>query len=420
VTGPGGFGGAGMIWFAGDNLPEGISIDTTAGQAGVYVPTGFHHGAITTAFHTGNFLTGLVSPLKGFLFNNIRTTHTVCSNETDIILWGSHPKGGDGIYTYNWEISGDQETWSNAPGTPDQKDYLTNPSDTGKYFRRIVTSAGLAETSGIIHFRHYPPITNNTIEGGGTICSDVTADPILHNGPGLSGGTGTYAYSWQQFTLPSGWLNAGGSNNMPDYLPGFLQDTCLFRRIVISGKCIDTSNMVRFDVRQAPDITSQPADVSVKPGRHTAFSVTATGTSPVTYQWYFNDQPLKKATLPKLDVFFINDEDTGSYYCRISNVCGEINSNSARLTFIPTGLGQPEREGNIHVFPNPASERIFIEYGIPGSFEVQLYVVLGNRQNVWKQPEMIDVSNQLPGLYILKFLDEKKQLIKVFRIEVYR
>ena len=39
----------------------------------------------------------------------------------------------------------------------------------------------------------------------------------------------------------------------------------------------------------APSITVQPTSVNVSQGANTSFSVTATGTAPITYQWqYFN------------------------------------------------------------------------------------------------------------------------------------
>jgi hypothetical protein len=417
VTGPGGFGGAGLLWFAGESLPAGVTVDTTAGHAGIYTPDGTHHGAITTQGHSGDLMTGLVSPLQGFLFNNISAIHNLCSDETDISLWGSHPKGGEGSYSCKWEISADQSAWNQAPGTADQKDYLTAPADTGKYFRRIVTSGSLSDTSKALLFRHYPSITNNAITGGGIICTNETADPVLHSGSPLTGGTGAYNYLWQQFTLPAGWNIATGTGNAPDYSPGYLSDTCLFRRIVISGECLDTSNTVRFDVRQPLTVTRHPQDVSVYPGEPAEFSIAATGTPPITCQWYLNDHPVTGADEGILTISRVSNSDTGDYYCVLSNICGDISSSVARLTIIPTAVGMYEQTGSgIRVFPNPVKDVVYVEYARDGIFEVELYDVLGNRKGWWRQPGVINVADLVPGMYLLRFVDEKERAV-VIRID---
>ena len=46
---------------------------------------------------------------------------------------------------------------------------------------------------------------------------------------------------------------------------------------------------------QPPLIISQPGNQTVKVGQTATFSVTATGTGPLTYQWYVNGVPISGA-----------------------------------------------------------------------------------------------------------------------------
>jgi len=86
---------------------------------------------------------------------------------------------------------------------------------------------------------------------------------------------------------------------------------------------------------QAPVITREPADQSLPAGNPASFSVTATGSGPLTYQWYFKGEPLipsgQSATLrlPK-----VSTANAGEYYVIVSNPFGQAASRVARLTVL--------------------------------------------------------------------------------------
>ncbi len=95
-----------------------------------------------------------------------------------------------------------------------------------------------------------------------------------------------------------------------------------------------TSSVVNISVREpatAPAILTQPQSASVLPGSDVSFSVTATGTPPLNYQWQFNGANLPGATTNSLFLGNVQTNDAGSYSVIVSNEAGSTPSASAIL-----------------------------------------------------------------------------------------
>jgi hypothetical protein len=81
-----------------------------------------------------------------------------------------------------------------------------------------------------------------------------------------------------------------------------------------------------------PSITAQPASQSVLAGSAVTFTVTATGTSPLSYQWRFNGTNNAGATGTSLSLSNVQPAQAGAYAVQISNAYGSTNSANALLT----------------------------------------------------------------------------------------
>jgi len=82
-----------------------------------------------------------------------------------------------------------------------------------------------------------------------------------------------------------------------------------------------------------PAITLQPASKTVTAGQAAAFSVTATGTAPMTYQWRKNGTPVSGATSSSYTTPATTTADSGAQYTvAISNAAGSVTSSAATLT----------------------------------------------------------------------------------------
>lgn len=91
-----------------------------------------------------------------------------------------------------------------------------------------------------------------------------------------------------------------------------------------------------------PTITGQPQPQGVCAGGSATFTVTATGSGSLTYQWQHDGANLTNgghysgATTPSLLVSGADAGDVGSYRCKVSNNIGPVYSNTAALSIKPT------------------------------------------------------------------------------------
>ncbi|HEY9044963.1 MAG TPA: PQQ-dependent sugar dehydrogenase [Ohtaekwangia sp.] len=87
-----------------------------------------------------------------------------------------------------------------------------------------------------------------------------------------------------------------------------------------------------YTVNTAPAIVTQPASVTVSAGQPATFSVTATGTAPLTYQWQKNNANISGATASTYTIASTQASDAGAYRVIVSNSVGTATSNAAQLT----------------------------------------------------------------------------------------
>jgi hypothetical protein len=93
-----------------------------------------------------------------------------------------------------------------------------------------------------------------------------------------------------------------------------------------------TSAAAVLSVNTPVSITTQPAAVALNLGASTTFTVKASGTAPLTYQWYRNGEAIANATTSSLALGLVQDADAGVYQVVISNVVGSVTSFGAQLT----------------------------------------------------------------------------------------
>jgi PKD repeat protein len=87
-----------------------------------------------------------------------------------------------------------------------------------------------------------------------------------------------------------------------------------------------------------PSIASQPQSELVLPGQTASFSVSATGTAPLLYQWQFAGSNILTATGSSYVRANIQAADTGSYDVVITNPSGVLTSSIAHLSLVSRPL----------------------------------------------------------------------------------
>lgn len=111
--------------------------------------------------------------------------------------------------------------------------------------------------------------------------------------------------------------------------PGFTLFGLAFG-VMLSG-CGGSSSMVKSAA--APSITTQPSNQTVTVGSTATFSVEATGTTPLSYQWQKGTMPIAGATSAGYTTAATTSSDNGSQFeVIVTNSLGSVTSNAATLT----------------------------------------------------------------------------------------
>jgi pectate lyase len=82
----------------------------------------------------------------------------------------------------------------------------------------------------------------------------------------------------------------------------------------------------------APQITTQPASLTANVGGTASFSVAASGTAPLSYQWFHDTVLLPGKTFATLALTGLVAGDAGAYTVTVTNSVGSVPSDAATLT----------------------------------------------------------------------------------------
>lgn len=119
----------------------------------------------------------------------------------------------------------------------------------------------------------------------------------------------------------------------------------------------------------APVITVKPASQTNVFNSAVTFSVTAKGSAPMSYQWFFKDVAISGANSNLFVMPHLHAANAGSYHVVVSNQYGSATSLAAILTLVPSKV--------LEFFPNGYSD-----LQVPGSIGNVVAVAAGYRHTV--------------------------------------
>lgn len=109
----------------------------------------------------------------------------------------------------------------------------------------------------------------------------------------------------------------------------------LFYRLRVGG----SSGATNPPPGTPPSIVTQPQSNSVSVGGTAMFSVAATGSAPLRYQWFFNNAAASGATNSSLTLVSVATNQAGNYFVRVTNDFGAVTSSIVALTVNPAPTG---------------------------------------------------------------------------------
>lgn len=157
---------------------------------------------------------------------SISSAQTICYSTTPSTLTGTTATGGAENYTYQWQSSTNNSTWSSISGATNTN-YSPGALTTSTYYRRKVTDDCTSKYTSSIKITVYDDFNAGTISSNQTICQESEPDELT--GTTASGGSEDYSYQWQKSTDNSTWANIDNEDDI-DYQPDDLTTTTYFRR----------------------------------------------------------------------------------------------------------------------------------------------------------------------------------------------
>ncbi len=242
---------------------------------------------------------------------------------------------GSGPLSYQWRRNG--STISGATTASYSLD-PTAVGDSGATFDVVVTnSAGTATSTAATLTVNAAPVApsittqpaNVTVTAPGQASFSVAA-----------AGTAPLSYQWRR----SGTAIPGATNSTYTLNPTVVGDNgATFSVVVTNSAGTITSASATLTVNAAgvaPSITTQPANVTVTAPAQATFSVVATGTAPLSYQWRRNGTAIPGATSASYVLNPTAVGDSGALFSVVvTNSAGNATSGAATLTVGSGGGG---------------------------------------------------------------------------------
>jgi CotH kinase protein/Chitobiase/beta-hexosaminidase C-terminal domain/Immunoglobulin domain/Lamin Tail Domain len=156
-------------------------------------------------------------------------------------------------------------------------------------------------------------------------------------------GTGPLHYQWQLNGAPVDW--AGVEATQPELVLDDLASpqAGTYGVVVYNDAGVVFSSNAELALKPPPTITQQPAGLNVLAGATAVFTIQATGTGPLTYQWRWNGIDLEGATEADLVITNAQSVNDGSYTVVVSDDVASVESEPADLLVVspPVIVNQP-------------------------------------------------------------------------------
>jgi hypothetical protein len=273
-----------------------------------------------------NYINTLIGAVSSIYAREVGITMTI----NRLVIWGA---------SQPWTASGTAEALPEYSGwvatnvsTPRAASHLLSTRNLGggiAYVNSLCGGSAYA-VSGNMNGTFPFPIVDNSwsnwdlmvvshefghVFGSGHTHSASSYNPIID---GCGNGDCTVAQAKEGTIMSYCHICAGGMSNMKmTFGPRVITRITQF---AYSRSCSTTVS--------TPVITSAPGDANVCAGDNVSFTVNATGTGTLSYQWFRNGLQVGGQTSPTLSLPNISAGSAGRWTCRVTNLCGSTTTES--------------------------------------------------------------------------------------------
>ena len=229
---------------------------------------------------------------------------------------------GQGTLSYQWKKNGTNISNNATAQTSQLTLSSVTSSDAANYTVEVTGGCG-SVTSSSASLSLNASTSINTQPSSATQCQGTNASFSV-----TGSGQGTLSYQWRK----SG-ININGATDPTLTLNSISSSDAASYSVVVTGGCgsVNSSN-ASLTVNPSTTISTQPSAVTVCSGNTANFSVSASGTTPLSYQWNLNGNPVNGATSSTFSISSPQANNAGQYTVTITGGCGSITSSQAALT----------------------------------------------------------------------------------------
>ncbi len=242
---------------------------------------------------------------------------------------------------YAWQLSRDAGSTFQpiGPSAPTLTLNNVRGSDDGQLVQVVVTNFLGAVTSRRARLTvNVPP----QVSVAPATANAVAGQSVMFTA--TASGTAPVALQWQRSNdAGATWSDiAGATAAAYAFTPTLGDSGARLRAVATNAFGTASSNVATLTVTPAPEppvITAQPQSLTLDAGQSASFSVTATGTAPLAYQWQRAAGPqgafanIAGATLATYTIAAVGAGDNGARFrAVVTNVAGTVTSSEAALT----------------------------------------------------------------------------------------
>jgi uncharacterized repeat protein (TIGR01451 family) len=263
---------------------------------------------------------------------------------------------GTSLLSYQWWFNG-----TNAVGTSTNLLTLINAqtNQAGSYCVTVTNVAGsVTSTVATLIVGTPPSITQQPSSQQVVQGQDATFNI------GVSGDT-PLSYQWRF----NGVVVSGGTVSAYTVAAATGTNAGNYDVIVTNSYGSVTSAVAQLTILVPPTITSQPTNQNVAVGGSVTFQVTAAGSSPLGYQWWFNGTNAVGTGTNWLNLQNVQTNQAGTYIVVVTNAAGALTSSPAILTIgTPPSITQ-QPSGTTIVQGQSATFNVVANGGTPLSYQ---------------------------------------------------
>jgi hypothetical protein len=256
------------------------------------------------------------------------TSQTVTAGQTATFMVAAT---GTAPMTYQWRMNGSSIGGATSASFTTA---ATTTASSGETFSVAVSNSAGSATSGSA------ALTVNPAATAPAITSNPTSQTVLAGKTAtfsvVAGGTAPMTYQW---SMNGTAISGATSASYTTAATTAANSGETFSASVSNSAGSATSSSATLTVNPAvtaPTVTSNPVSQTVIAGKTATFSVVATGSAPMTYQWSMNGTAISGATSASYTTSATTTANSGeTFSASVSNSAGSATSGNATLTVNP-------------------------------------------------------------------------------------